>query len=113
MVEVLHAPHPELGGLLLGLGEHLPRQPKPVNACSRTSTDTRYILSEHGRLAFSCTALSISSLFASETPERDRNFQGKKNEETPCSLTQQIAPRHVDDLGSQVQIWSSVYMALT
>jgi hypothetical protein len=23
VVEVLHAPHPELGGLLLGLGEHL------------------------------------------------------------------------------------------
>jgi hypothetical protein len=31
VVEVLHAPHPELGGLLLGLGEHLKPRGIPVN----------------------------------------------------------------------------------
>ncbi len=39
MVQVLHAPHPELLGLLLGLSEHIPAQTKRgyplLKRCSR------------------------------------------------------------------------------
>ena len=35
MVEVLHAPHPELGGLLLGLGEHLCNKTIQISALPR------------------------------------------------------------------------------